>query len=547
VAASQAALPEGKGWQVYTGYVRGHAGAGATGTGGTAPSMHAPGVMHASTRYVSPILYLNFGSGSSGANTASGIQQVDMVSVEAMTVGPVTTSHLMAGAVTSPTIAAGAVTARELAAASVTAEKLTVAGGSNILTDPGFEGPATAARAAKTTWAVQDLAFGNGSLGSLKIDATSTTAATQAVQIGELPVTGGDKYFLGVDYYVAPTWDGTEVNVQVRCETAAGVFGYAKLTAAPPVKGAWTRLSGAVTIPAGAWVKGIVRVESGQATVGAVWFDNAELRPIVGAVQIADGAVTARHVLSGSITTDKLAAKAITADKLATNSITTEKIDTYAITGKVITGGTVTGATVQTSEDGQGVELGYSNTFQGGIIKFPSGSPHEFIPAFMTASTVQDEGVTVAELNLWGPVLDDNVTNLSALTMTAKASGDETTLTTSGELWLNGDASVDIRSEGEVNINGVSVSAKGVLDARNEASGVVRIVPTANVPTSVTVSGLNVAGTYFLGFATAETSVPGTTVTGVGVTNVTGTGLTVWATRTNSTPFFVNYLVKGDN
>lgn len=86
----------------------------------------------------------------------------------------------------------------------------------------------------------------------------------------------------------------------------------------------------------------------------------------------------------------------------------------------------------------------------------------------------------------------------------------------------------------------------GVLTASNIAYGQVTINPSAaNTPTSVNVTGLGLKGTTFLGFATAATTVPGSQVTGVGATSPSASGLTVWATRTNTTATLVNWMVMG--
>lgn len=86
----------------------------------------------------------------------------------------------------------------------------------------------------------------------------------------------------------------------------------------------------------------------------------------------------------------------------------------------------------------------------------------------------------------------------------------------------------------------------GVLTSSNIAFGQVSITPSAaNVPTSVNVTGLNMKGSTFYGFATAATTVPGSAVTGVGATSVTASGLTVWATRSNTTATIVNWMVMG--
>ncbi|MEU9925030.1 hypothetical protein AB0H51_27745, partial [Streptomyces griseoluteus] len=200
-------------------------------------------------------------------------------------------------------------------------------GGSNVLPDPSFEGAGGAAIAAKQTWLSIDTAFGNGSPSSLKIDATSATAAYRSAELTLLPVTPGDQLYVATDYYPSTTWVGTEINLQVRWEKADGtVLSYGKLSTTTPAKGAWARFSGTVTAPANA-VLGRVRVESGNATAGSVWWDNAEVRPVVPGVQIADGAITTPKMVAGSIQGDRIATNSLDADRIVAGSITTSKLN----------------------------------------------------------------------------------------------------------------------------------------------------------------------------------------------------------------------------
>jgi hypothetical protein len=91
-----------------------------------------------------------------------------------------------------------------------------------------------------------------------------------------------------------------------------------------------------------------------------------------------------------------------------------------------------------------------------------------------------------------------------------------------------------------------NLDVSGVLSAGSFAFGQVSITPSAaNTPTSVNVTGLDLQGTTFLGYASAATTVPGTQVTGVGATAPSSSGLTVWATRTNTTATLVNWWVFG--
>jgi hypothetical protein len=86
----------------------------------------------------------------------------------------------------------------------------------------------------------------------------------------------------------------------------------------------------------------------------------------------------------------------------------------------------------------------------------------------------------------------------------------------------------------------------GVLAARNVVRGSITITPVANTPTSVTLSGLNVAGSTFRGFVTANSVVPGTQVTGVACSSVTSTGMVITLTRTNTTATIVYWEITGD-
>ncbi|MGY4935075.1 hypothetical protein ACWD7T_28970 [Streptomyces sp. 900116325] len=250
----------------------------------------------------------------------------DAVAAGKIAADAITARELAANSVTALELSAGSVTAQAVAAGAVTAEKMTVVGGSNVLADPSFEGPAGAAIAAKQTFLSIDKAFGNGSPSSLKIDAVSATAVYRAGELTLLPVTAGDQIFVAADYYPSTGWVGAEIDLQVRWEKADGtILSYGKLSTTTPVKGAWARFSGTVTAPTDA-VLGRVRVESGAATAGAVWWDNAAVRPVVPGVQIADGAITTPKMIAGSIQGDRIAVNTLAADRIVSGSITTSQL-----------------------------------------------------------------------------------------------------------------------------------------------------------------------------------------------------------------------------
>ena len=89
---------------------------------------------------------------------------------------------------------------------------------------------------------------------------------------------------------------------------------------------------------------------------------------------------------------------------------------------------------------------------------------------------------------------------------------------------------------------GGSLYAKGKLTAGNIDHGSVSITPTANTPTSKTVSfGKTFSSTPNV-IISAETSVPGTTVLECGATNISTTGFTAWVYRTNTTATVLHWI-----
>ncbi|MFI5990297.1 hypothetical protein ACIBAC_00385 [Streptomyces sp. NPDC051362] len=370
IAASGRTITQADGWVTVVGFVKDRAAAGSAGPNNDPRS---PGVMHNDVRFIAPYVWLNYnGLGV----TSSDVMEVDFVSLEALKTGIVDSINITAGAVNAAAIAAdavvagkiaadaisarelqansvtaqelsaGSVTALAVAAGSITADKLTIVGSPNVLPDPSFEGAGGAAVAAKQTYLSQDKTFGNGSTASLKTDAVSVTAAYRAAELTLLPVTAGDQIYIATDYYPSTDWAGGEINMQIRWEKADGtILSYTKATTTAPVRGAWARLSTTGTAPTDA-VLARVRVESGLATAGSVWWDNAAVRPVLPGVQIADGAITAPKIFAGAVTTSKLDALAVTAEKIAALAITTDKLAALSITADKMAVNSVTATAI---------------------------------------------------------------------------------------------------------------------------------------------------------------------------------------------------------
>ncbi|MFI6464556.1 hypothetical protein [Streptomyces sp. NPDC050538] len=341
------------------------------------------------------------------------------VTADALAADSVIAGKVAADAITGREIAANSVTANEIAAASISTDKLVVAGGTNVLSDPSFEGAYTAA-IATTVWSV--VSGGNGSAKALRVDATATAATTRSLNLTSMPILSGEQLYLAIDANASADWTGGALKFYARWLDGTGTtvgFGVAQVDV--PARGTWQRLAATVTAPANT-TAATVWVETYQSTAGAVLWDNAVVRPVVPGVQIADGAITAPKILAGAVTAEKIAALAITAEKIAGLSVTTDKLNALSVTtdkiaanavtatkisagaveathikagaitadkiaadainGKTINGAVITGSTLQTAASGQRVVISPGNTNpETGSIEFYSGSADESAPA----------------------------------------------------------------------------------------------------------------------------------------------------------------------
>ncbi|MDX3205106.1 hypothetical protein [Streptomyces scabiei] len=589
VAASGRSLPTMDGWVTVVGYLKDRA---ATGSAGTNNDPRAPGAVHDSVRYITPYLWLNYSSESVSGSTS--VMQVDAVAIEALKTGIVDATNLVSGSVTAAAlaadsviagkiaadsvtgreIAANSVTASEIAAASISTDKLIVAGGTNVLSDPSFEGAYTAA-IAKNEWSV--VSGGNGSAKALRVDATATTATTRALTLTSLPILSGDQLYLAIDANASSDWTGGALKYYARWLDGTGAtlgWGVAQIDA--PNRGTWQRLAATVTAPANT-TAATIWVESYTGTAGSVLWDNAVVRPLLTGVQIADGAITAPKLLAGSVTAEKIAALAITAEKIAALAVTTdklnalsvtadkiavnaitatkiaagaveathiksgaitaEKLDADAINGKTINGAVIIGSTLQTAASGQRVVISPGNaTAETGSIEFYSGSADEAAPAELnTAIAYGSQGSVNYEI--------------PSVSLTApQVSG--TTQETG--LFLQGD--IPGYSGAVFNLYANETSGKGVAyingygadtsDAGSSIELYVRDAPTASAASSAkltssgfSVSGMLKAGNIVTGRVAITPSAANTptsvTITGL---NVKGSIFRAVATPSTSVP-----------
>lgn len=323
ITANAQNLVAGSGWQRFTGYLKGYAAAGATGTSSMCPSPTSPGVLHANARYITPFFYANYQNGT-------GTAEIGMVTVEVVETGAVqtvniadgaitanklltnsvTTDKLVALGVTAEKIASLAITTDKLAALAVTADKLAansvtatailagtidathIKAGSltadrlalgtdgNLIPDPSFEGAVTTQRITGFP-AYTVVAGGNGTAKALRQDAT---ANSELPLVGPIPAMPGQKIFLAADYQASSDWVGTRVLIYAEWRDASGTaLAWSDITStdngATTAKGTWARISGigpVVAPPNTAQV--VVRLKSYQSTAGSVLWDNVVAR-----------------------------------------------------------------------------------------------------------------------------------------------------------------------------------------------------------------------------------------------------------------------------
>lgn len=267
VGATGMPLTAGGGWQRVTGYLKGYAPAGTNGTSNTRSQPTNPGVLHASARYISPVLYLNYQFGT-------GTAEVDMVTIEAVETG----------VVNSVNIADGAVTASKLIAGGVGPAQLGVGTDGNIIADPSFEGDVSAQRVAgQANWSI--VTPGNGTAKALQVNAAAASATSRGLTLAVQPAVPGTKVWLSIDYLASADWVGTSLWLYAQWQDASGtVLGNAELTTATDgtALGTWTTLSGIPALAAPANTAQVrVAVATNNSSAGTVRFDNVACRIVM--------------------------------------------------------------------------------------------------------------------------------------------------------------------------------------------------------------------------------------------------------------------------
>lgn len=175
----------------------------------------------------------------------------------------------------------------------------------------------------------------------------------------------------------------------------------------------------------------------------------------------------------------------------------------------------------------------------GGFITLPTGDPAEQDPSTLVGATDAFASPGKFGLLLKGPSRTDN-SNRITLGLLASPSGGNP------EIVIGDAIGVIVALDPTILFVVPDLHTSGVLTAASMVYGSTTITPSAaNTPTAKTVTGLGLAGSTFTAQATAQTSVPGTTVTGVGVSAVTSDSITIVLTRTNTTATSIYYQAIG--
>ncbi|GAO08682.1 hypothetical protein TPA0598_04_03180 [Streptomyces lydicamycinicus] len=306
----------------------------------------------------------------------------------------------------------------------------------------------------------------------------------------------------------------------------------------------------------------VATIEAGSGASATVGIDGHD------AVWVRLLAVNTSGIPGGASTAAVAAPRLADGGDIAAGSVRAEHLDADAVNGK-----TVTGAVVQTATAGPRLVLNPASSDGQPALEMYSGSRAEIAPG-RVRSGVLDMGswlqpqITVdsplvggsrADITLRSPAMDgqgsvklepsDQTDGYAHATVQNGGPNADSAITLYGSRGSKaggGAHSIIVKGSGITVNSGTRqmTFTDGVLKAPNIVTGIVTITPTPNTPTSITVSGLNVAGSVHRAFVTAYSVAPGT-VAECSASNVSASGLTVWVNRTNNVSTNVWYLIIG--
>jgi hypothetical protein len=532
------------GWKVYVGYVQGHSGVGVTAPAGPNTDPRAPGTTHADVRYLRPTAWLNFGK------TTAAVMEVEAFTVDPLRTGVVNSTNLVTGSVTAAAIATDAVTAGKVAADAITAREITA-----------------------------------GSINTAELAAgavTATTIAADAVTAGKIAASQIAAVHMTASSIETASIAAEAVNAG---KIAAGAVTTAKLDALAVT---------ADKIAANAIVAG--KIQAGA----------------VDAAAIAADAITGKTITGGTIT-GSLLQTATSGERVTINESGANKLLVYNSAGVAIgelsDRGLIlegdSGALLYMDPDGPYPNIRLTNAAKTNpavinVVEIPTGAANLglnsggftgsgftdmkwrtfFGQDFWVAERIRDSANATA---VGGRIfLDDDSASIGYIDTTLSTISD--VVITAGQVKASakvvvqpfvGDTSSTLFVQPGPGHTGYMIRCwdpdasqykftvdqagntlvKGTLTAGNIVTGSVTITPSAaHTPTSTLIS-FACTGTTFRGYASANTTVPGSRinasptpgsgVTGVSMSSVTATSALVWVTRENTTATIVNWMVVG--
>ncbi|MER6253576.1 hypothetical protein ABT224_19700 [Streptomyces sp. NPDC001584] len=259
---------------------------------------------------------------------------------------PVVAQDVLDGIIDETKLADDAVGRAALQIGAVGYNELGIGTG-NLIPDGGFEGILTAQILLKNAnWASTT---GNGSAKGVRGNAVLTA---QPLELTEVPVSPGNRFFLAFDAKVSADFAADSVRLYMRwIDTGGTILSYGILKASPAPGGPWTRYSAQVQAPANA-VKAVVALSVLQGTAGTADIDNAEVRTVVGAGMVLADSIGTTELAANSVVASKVTAKTLTAREVKAQSLTGAEMATNFLIARHVAAGTLTATHLAVGVDG---------------------------------------------------------------------------------------------------------------------------------------------------------------------------------------------------
>ena len=300
--------------------------------------------------------------------------QANAITSAKISAGAITAQKLDAGAVTAVKIEAGAVTTAKMTANSINGDRISAGtldadklNANTAMINKLWTGGLDAKTISTTSLNVSRsnmVVNGDGALGSsvgwpnYALDSgapaetgavngfRSASASSQPVnEDNPFPLTAGNDY--AIDVWMNHTHAGMDTTVEVRFLDFYGSYVSNTYPIWPKnVSSGLKKYSAEFTVPAGVthgWIR-LFPVHS-KGGSGTTTFYNLRVLPMVGAVHIENGAITADKIESDAISADKIASGAVTTGHMSANSINGDRIKAGTLTAEKIIGGSFEGKT----------------------------------------------------------------------------------------------------------------------------------------------------------------------------------------------------------